>query len=59
MVTVTNQTNNPLLMSDGKMLPSGASRKLKSLGDREMNYKSRGWLNVIEEVKEEKTKEAK
>jgi hypothetical protein len=57
MFEVTNMSNNPLQLSDGKSLAPGASRKLKTVGDRERNYGSRGWLTIIEEEKEPKPAE--
>lgn len=51
MLNVTNISNNPLQMTDETILAAGESGKLKSLGEREQTYQSRGWLRVIEDVK--------
>lgn len=53
MFEITNISNNPLPMSDGKNLAPGDSRKLKALGDRENKFASRGFLRVIEEKKDD------
>lgn len=54
MFEITNVSNNPLTLSDGKGLAPGDSRKFKAVGDREKKYQSRGWLTIIEEKKDEK-----
>lgn len=53
MFTVRNISNNSLPLSDKKRLASGESTRQKTIGDREKNYESRGWLSIIEDVKEE------
>ena len=50
---VTNLSNNPLPLSDGKRIAPGESRKLETVGDREQNYASRNWLSIVEDAKEE------
>lgn len=56
MFEVTNLSNNPLPMSDGKSLAPGQSRKQKNISDKEAVYVSRNWLRVIEEKKEDAEK---
>jgi hypothetical protein len=53
MFELTNVSNNPLPLSDGKSLAPGDSRKMKTVGDREPDYQDRGWLQITEEKKEE------
>lgn len=57
MVEITNISTNPLPLSDGKFLAPGDSRKVKEVGESERNYEERGWLTIIDEKKEEPTKE--
>lgn len=54
MFIVTNLSSNPLVLSDSKSLASGDNRKMKTVGGTERKFESRGWLSIIEEVKEEK-----
>ncbi len=53
MFVVTNLSNNPLLLSDGKAIAAHDSRKVKEVSDRDRKFEARGWLSIIEEVKEE------
>ena len=53
MFEVTNLSNNPLPMSDGKSIAPGATRKQKNITDKDAIYVSRNWLQVVE-IKNEK-----
>ena len=57
MFVVRNLSNNPLPLSDGKMLAFGRDRKLDAVGDAERKYEARGWLSIIEEKEQPKTEE--
>ena len=50
---IQNLTNNPLQMSDGRMLPPfGADKaivKVAEIGKREKDYEKRGWVATFEE----------
>lgn len=53
MFVVTNLSNNPLSLSDGKLIASGESRNLKTVGESERKFETRGWLSIFEEAKDE------
>lgn len=55
MFEVTNLSNNPLQLSDGKLITPGATKKLKQINDRDKNFQKRGWLQIIEEKPAEKS----
>ncbi|HQU86356.1 MAG TPA: hypothetical protein PKY59_24720 [Pyrinomonadaceae bacterium] len=55
MFEVTNLSNNPLQLSDGKIITPGATKKLKQINDRDQEFQRRGWLQVIEEKPAEKS----
>lgn len=52
MFNLTNTSNNPLRLSSGTYLTPGAAYRVKNVGDRERDYEARGWLSIIEDVKE-------
>lgn len=55
MFEVTNLSNNPLQLSDGKLITPGATKKLKQINDRDRDFQERGWLQILEEKPAEKT----
>lgn len=55
---MTNVSNNPQQLSDGKLLAPGDSRKLKAVGERDQKLANRGWLSITEEVVEKKEESA-
>lgn len=55
MFEVTNMSNNTLQLSDGTMITPGQSKKLKHINERDQNFQTRGWLQIIEEKPAEKT----
>lgn len=57
MFIVTNISNNPLPLTDGKGLAPGDRRKLETVEKLEKNYESRGWLSIYEEKEESKPAE--
>lgn len=50
---VTNLSQNPLLLSDGKMIASGDRRGLDAVSKRERDFEKRGWLQIIEDEPKE------
>lgn len=52
MFIVSNVSHNPLLLSDGTMLAAGKQRKLENVGQRDKDYRTNGWLAIIEEKEE-------
>ncbi|QQS31860.1 MAG: hypothetical protein IPM50_09220 [Acidobacteriota bacterium] len=59
MIEIKNVSNNPLVLSDGKLLAAGESRKFRSASDRERSFAARGWLEIIALKPDEKTVETK
>lgn len=43
---LTNASNNPLTLSDGKILPVYANRTVEEITDRERKYQKHGWLQI-------------
>lgn len=54
MFEVTNLSNNPLQLSDGKFITPGQSKKLKQINDRDRDFQERGWLQILENKPAEK-----
>ena len=49
MVTITNISANPLLISDGKYLASGDSRHVETANDRDRKFQTRDWLMITDD----------
>lgn len=57
MFTVTNLSNNPLTLSDGKVLESKATRDVATVNDRMRGFESRRWLSIVEVPKQDPPKQ--
>lgn len=57
MFTVTNLSNNPLMISDGKVLVAKATRDVASCNERMRAFEQRGWLTIVEVPKQDPPKQ--
>lgn len=50
MFKVTNVSNMPLTISDGKLLAPGETRKIAKPNDRDRGLAGKGWLMIKEQT---------